>query len=164
MVFRCSVGIASWRASDSMIKNLVPYDRWLLQSSGGLLRIWSTDTHQLLHTVRLCQSSCDTLGVLDGTVVSCGRDVSTSAENDICGLDEGVKGWKLASDKTNDGKQTAEEELFTEYIAEGQEIDPGVFNIGSPTVQARGLLVLKDRVVISVMRRGDWVIEIRANR
>lgn len=93
--FRFSAELAAWRPSDSMTKHLVPYDHWLLQASGGLLKIWSTETYQLLHVVMLFQRSCDKLVVLEGIVVCCGRDASMAIENDVCGLDEGVKGWKL---------------------------------------------------------------------
>ena len=150
-----------------MIKKLVYYDKWLLHSSGGELGIWSTDTYQRVHSVRLFERSCDTLGVLDGLVVSCGRDASKAVDNDVCGLDEGVKGWRLAWDDgfQDPGHQPDKKDHLESTggdVKEVQDLDLKVFHIGAPTVQARGLVVLMDRAVISVMRGGTWVIEIWA--
>lgn len=113
--------------------------------------------------MRLFQRSCYKLGVLNGTVVSCGRDASTAVESEESGLDEGVKGWELDWDKAKEGGQTAEADGAREDAGGGQETDQGVFSIGSPTVQARGLVVLKDKIVISVIRGGAWVIEVWTN-
>lgn len=57
----------------------------------------------------------------------------------------------------------AEIESVGDNVQEDQDIGPGVFSIGLPTAQARGLTVLNNRVAISVMRRGDRVVEIWAN-
>lgn len=161
--FHHSVELEAWRASDGMTTNLEPYDRWLLQTSGGLLKICSTDTYQLLYTVKLYQWSCDALSMFDETVLSYGRDANTAGKNHICGLEGSAKGWKLAWGEGNEGNQTTEMESFSKDVSERQQSGQGSFGIGLPTTQARGLVVLKDKVVISIMRRGTWVVEIWAN-
>jgi hypothetical protein len=140
-----------------MTQQLVPHGNWLIQVSWGEMKIWSSETYQLLNSVRIFDRVVTSLALVGGIVVCCGRDATQ--ESDSCGLDPGLKGWRFvlgdrkdSEDPKDDGEVEANQQMGT---------DSGVFHIGPPVRTARGLAVLKDsRLVVCVLRGVVWSVEI----
>jgi len=152
--------LAEWQAAEGMTQHLVVKDDWLIQVSWGKVKIWSTKDYHLSNSVYMFDRAATDIILVNGMIVGCGRDASHG--DDRCGLDEGLKGWRIIWENTKD-EETREnssgEEIEVGYQHEGP--DDGVIRIGPPVRAARGLAALSDgRLVASVLRGNVWSVEI----
>ncbi len=137
-----------------MTQHLILYNECLLQVSWGEMKIWSKDTYHLLKTVRMFDRAATDLVVVGDVVIACGRDASMV--EDGCGLDEGLKGWKVNLKDEVNGPKTA-----IEGKDKNKKLDSTVFAIGPPLRAARGLHALEgNRVAICVLRSETWFVQI----
>jgi len=138
--------------NNRMTQHLIVKGNTLVQLSWGTVRMWSTKDYRLLGTVVMFNRAVTEVVVIKDMLICCGRDALS--DNDNCGLNEGLKGWKFALGDENEGKNVQEWEGSGEHDA------GGVFGIGTPVRAARGLSALSDgRLVVSVLRGTSWYVE-----
>lgn len=122
------------------MQTIAPYDDWILSTSWGELKIWSSTTYELLNTVRIFDRVVSDIVLADGKIICCGRDATE--EGDSCGLDAGFKTWELS-------------------LKGGKESQTDIVKFGGPLRAAIGLIALDDnRVATCVLRGVSWNVEI----